>query len=158
MKFTFSSDVVSLTYSTSTQSESQVVDVSASSSSIDVALLEGIENITFTFTATDGSGNTMTFDALFCMTCLIETFKSSSNLLKRRMKEKTRKLTIQVPMNPLLLGAIGVLALLVLVLMLRRPPSKKPVKGLPKRLRRINGSPIMSMNDFKELEHHSRFA
>ena len=130
MKFTFSSDVVSLTYSTSTQSESQVVDVSASSSSIDVALLEGIENITFTFTATDGSGNTMTFDALFCTTCLIEP-QIIIEPVETKDEGEDKKTDDSSSNEPLLLGVIGVLALLVLVLMLRRPPSKKPVKGLP---------------------------
>ena len=130
MKFTFSSDVVSLTYSTSTQSESQVVDVSSLSSSIDVALLEGIENITFTFTATDGSGNTMTFDALFCTTCLIEP-QIIIEPVETKDEGEDKKADDSSSNEPLLFGAIGILGLLVLVLLLRRPPSKKPVQGLP---------------------------
>ena len=130
IKFTFSSDVVSLSYSSSTQSESQTLDASQLTSSIDVAILEGIENITFTFTATDGSGNTMTFDALFCTTCLIEP-QVIIEPSETKDKSDDKKAEDSTSKEPLLIGVIAVLGALVLFLLVRGS-SKKVPRGLPK--------------------------
>ena len=130
IKFTFSSDVVSLSYSSSTQSESQTLDASQLTSSIDVAILEGIENITFTFTATDGSGNTMTFDALFCTTCLIEP-QVIIEPSETKDEDDDKKAEDSTSKEPLLIGVIAVLGALVLFLLVRGS-SKKVPRGLPK--------------------------
>ena len=129
IRFTLSSDVVSLSYSSSTQSETQTMDVSQLTSSIDVAILEGIENITFTFTATDGSGNSMTFDALFCTTCLIEP-QVIIEPSETEDKEDEKNLRDSSSKEPLLIGVIAVLGALVLFLLVRGS-SKKVPRGLP---------------------------
>jgi hypothetical protein len=129
IELTLSSDVVSLIYLSSTQSESQVLGVSQLTSSIDVTIMEDVENITFTFTAMDESGNSMTFDALFCTTCLIEpqVIIEPSETENEEDEQKTADSTSN---EPLLIGVIAVLGALVLFLLVRGS-SKKVPRGLP---------------------------
>ena len=129
IEFTLSSDVVSLSYLSSTQSESQVLGVSQLTSSIDLTIMEGNENITFTFTAMDESGNSMTFDALFCTTCLIEpqVIIEPSETENKEDEQKTGDSTSN---EPLFIGVIAVLGALVLFLLVRGS-SKKVPRGLP---------------------------
>ena len=129
IEFTLSSDVVSLSYLSSTQSESQVLGVSQLTSSIDVTIMEGVENITFTFTAMDESGNSMTFDALFCTTCLIEP-QVIIEPLETENKEDEQKTGDSTSNEPLLIGVIAVLGALVFFLLVRGS-SKKVPRGLP---------------------------
>ena len=105
------------------------MDVTQLTSSIDVAIIEGIENITFTFTATDGSGNSMTFDALFCTTCLIEP-QVIIEPSETEDKEDEKNLRDSSSKEPLLIGVIAVLGALVLFLLVRGSSKKMP-RGLP---------------------------
>mgnify|MGYP003324872770 CR=1 FL=1 len=72
IQFALSDDVVSVTYVQSSQSQLQVLDLSQTSPHIDLSVSESVENITFTFTVMDEVGNVITFDTMFCTTCLIE--------------------------------------------------------------------------------------
>ncbi|MBF13903.1 MAG: hypothetical protein CMA97_00085 [Euryarchaeota archaeon] len=129
IQFTLSNDVVSVTYLESTQSQSQVLDLSETTPSINIAISDAIENITFTFTVTDASGNSITFDALFCTTCLIQP-QVIIEQVEVTDDVDDKKGDDSDSMESLLIGVCALLGVLVLLLLVRGSPKKAP-RGLP---------------------------
>ena len=130
IQFTLSEDVVSVTYVHSTQSQLQVLDLNQANPHIDVAILDSVENISFTFTVTDQAGNTISFDTLFCTTCLIEPqviFEPSDTADDDEDKKKGKGSDSN---ENLLIAAGALIGVLVLLLLVRKPAKKAP-KGLP---------------------------
>ncbi len=128
IQFTLSEDVVSVTYVRSTQSQLQVLDLNQATPHIDVAILESVENISFTFTVTDQAGNTISFDTMLCTTCLIEpqVIIEPSDTTDEDEKKGKGSDSNEI----LLIAACALLGVLVLLLLVRKP-SKKAPKGLP---------------------------
>ena len=130
IQFGLSDDVVSVTYVQSSQSQLQVLDLSQTSPHIDLSVSESVENISFTFTVMDEVGNVITFDTMFCTTCLIEpqvivepsNTDDDGDLKKAKGSDSNEMVLISV---------CALLGLLVLLLLIRKSPSKKAPKGLP---------------------------
>jgi hypothetical protein len=130
IQFTLSEDVVSVTYVHSTQSQLQVLDLNQANPHIDVAIMDSIENISFTFTVTDQAGNTMSFDTMFCTTCLIEPQVIVEPSDTADDDEDKKKGKGSDSNENLLIGAGALIGVLVLLLLVRKPAKKAP-KGLP---------------------------
>lgn len=131
IQFTLSDDVVSVTYVRSSETQLQVLDLSQSTPHIDVAILESVENISFSFTVTDHAGNVITFDAMFCTTCLIEPQVIVEPSDPNDDDEDSKKGKGSDSNEMILISACALLGLLVLLLLVRKSPSKKAPKGLP---------------------------
>ena len=130
IQFTLSEDVVSVTYVHSTQSQLQVLDLNQANPHIDVAILDSVENISFTFTVTDQAGNTISFDTLFCTTCLIEPQVIVEPSDTADDDEDNKKGKGSDSNENLLIAAGALIGVLVLLLLVRKPAKKAP-KGLP---------------------------
>ena len=130
IQFGLSDDVVSVTYVQSSQSQLQVLDLSQASPHIDLSVSESVENITFTFTVMDEVGNVITFDTMFCTTCLIEpqVIVEPSNTDDDGDSKKAKGSDSN---EMVLISVCALLGLLVLLLLIRKSPSKKAPKGLP---------------------------
>ena len=125
-----SDDVASLTYTQSTASQEQILDLTQSDPHIDVAISEASSNITFSFTVTDNAGNVIQFDTEFCTTCLIEPVVITEPVDSSNDKIEIEKASDSDSNEMYLIVACAVLLLLVLVLLNRGSKSKAP-KGLP---------------------------
>tara|TARA_B100000530_G_scaffold14814_1_gene10461 strand:+ start:190 stop:1608 length:1419 start_codon:yes stop_codon:yes gene_type:complete len=130
IQFALSDDVVSVTYVQSSQSQLQVLDLSQASPHIDLSVSESVENISFTFTVMDEVGNVITFDTMFCTTCLIEpqVIVEPSNTDDDGDSKKGKDSDSN---EMVLISVCALLALLVLLLLVRKSSSKKAPKGLP---------------------------
>ena len=130
IQFGLSDDVVSVTYVQSSQSQLQVLDLSQTSPHIDLSVSESVENISFTFTVMDEVGNVITFDTMFCTTCLIEpqVIVEPSNTDDDGDSKKAKGSDSN---EMVLISVCALLGLLVLLLLIRKSPSKKAPKGLP---------------------------
>ena len=130
IQFGLSDDVVSVTYVQSSQSQLQVLDLSQTSPHIDLSVSESVENISFTFTVMDEVGNVITFDTMFCTTCLIEpqVIVEPSNTDDDGDSKKAKGSDSN---EMVLISLCALLGLLVLFLLIRKSPSKKAPKGLP---------------------------
>ena len=130
IQFGLSDDVVSVTYVQSSQSQLQVLDLSQTSPHIDLSVSESVENISFTFTVMDEGGNVITFDTMFCTTCLIEpqVIVEPSNTDDDGDSKKAKGSDSN---EMVLISVCALLGLLVLLLLIRKSPSKKAPKGLP---------------------------
>lgn len=131
IQFTLSDDVVSVTYVRSSQTQLQVLNLSQSTPHIDVAILESVENISFSFTITDDAGNVITFDTMFCTTCLIEPQVIVEPSDTNDDDEDSKKSKGSDSNEMVLISACALLGLLVVLLLARNSPSKKASKGLP---------------------------
>ena len=129
MQFTFSNDVVSVSYLSSIETESKTLDLSQANPHIDVSLADEQENVTISFTVVDEAGNSMTFDTLFCTGCLIEpqiVFQpSESTDVVDEEQDKSSESN-----EDLFVGLSALLGVLVLLLLVRGSPKKAP-RGLP---------------------------
>ena len=110
-----------------------------------LALSSDIENITYVFTALDLSGNSITFSAVFCTSCLIENTQPETNTTNDEIDEAEDDGTdaVIVPasegaedLNMMLIGLSSVLGLLVIALFMARKEevvSSKPTlpSGVP---------------------------
>ena len=130
IQFTLSDDVVSVTYVLSSETQLQVLDLSQSTPHIDVAILESVENISFSFTVTDDAGNIMTFDTMFCTTCLIEPQVIIEPSDTDDDDDDSKKGKGSDSNQMILISACALLSLLVVLLLVRTSPKKAP-KGLP---------------------------
>jgi hypothetical protein len=92
--------------------------------------MDSIENISFTFTVTDQAGNTMSFDTMFCTTCLIEPQVIVEPSDTADDDEDKKKGKGSDSNENLLIGAGALIGVLVLLLLVRKPAKKAP-KGLP---------------------------
>ena len=130
IQFGLSDDIVSVTYVQSSQSQLQVLDLSQTSPHIDLSVSESVENISFTFTVMDEVGNVITFDTMFCTTCLIEpqVIVEPSNTDDDGDSKKAKGSDSN---EMVLISLCALLGLLVLFLLIRKSPSKKAPKGLP---------------------------
>ena len=130
IQFGLSDDVVSVTYVQSSQSQLQVLDLSQTSPHIVLSVSESVENISFTFTVMDEVGNVITFDTMFCTTCLIEpqVIVEPSNTDDDGDSKKAKGSDSN---EMVLISVCALLGLLVLLLLIRKSPSKKAPKGLP---------------------------
>ena len=130
IQFGLSDDVVSVTYVQSSQSQLQVLDLSQTSPHIVLSVSESVENISFTFTVMDEVGNVITFDTMFCTTCLIEpqVIVEPSNTDDDGDSKKAKGSDSN---EMVLISVCALLGLLVLFLLIRKSPSKKAPKGLP---------------------------
>ena len=130
IQFALLDDVVSVTYVQSSQSQLQVLDLSQASPHIDLSVSESVENISFTFTVMDEVGNVITFDTMFCTTCLIEpqVIVEPSNTDD---DEDSKKGKDSDSNEMVLISACALLGLLVVLQLVRKSSSKKAPKGLP---------------------------
>ncbi len=130
IQFALSDDVVSVTYVQSSQSQLQVLDLSQASPHIDLSVSESVENISFTFTVMDEVGNVITFDTMFCTTCLIEpqVIVEPSNTDDDQDSKKGKDSDSN---EMVLISACALLGLLVVLQLVRKSSSKKAPKGLP---------------------------
>ena len=129
IQFALSDDVVSVTYVQSSQSQLQVLDLSQASPHIDLLVSESVENVTFTFTVMDEVGNVITFDTMFCTTCLIEpqVIVEPSNTDDDGDSKKGK----DSDSNEMILISVCALLALMVLLLVRKSSSKKAPKGLP---------------------------
>jgi len=130
IQFALSDDVVSVTYVRSSETQLQVLDLSQSTPHIDVAILESVENISFSFTVTDNAGNIITFDTMFCTTCLIEPQVIIEPSDTDDNDEDSKKGKGSDSNQMILISVCALLGLLVVLLLVRTSPKKAP-KGLP---------------------------
>ena len=130
IQFSLSEDVVSLTYVRSNESQLQVLDLNLANPHIDVAIIDSIENISFTFTVTDQAGNSISFDTLFCTTCLIQPQVIVEPSDTTDDDEDKKKGQDSDSNETLLVAAGAIIGVLVLLLLVRKPAKKAP-KGLP---------------------------
>ena len=131
IQFTLSDDVVSVTYVRSSETQLQVLDLSQTIPHIDVAISESVENISFSFTIADNAGNVMTFETMFCTTCLIEPQVIVEPSDTTDDDEDSKKGKGSDSNETVLIAVCALLGLLVLLQFVRRSPSKKAPKGLP---------------------------
>lgn len=131
IQFDLSEDVVSVTYVRSSVTQLQVLDLSQANPHIDLSISDSVENITYTFTVTDQAGNIITFDAMFCTTCLIEPQVIVEPSDTTDDEEDKKKGKSSDSNEVLLISACAILGGLVLLLLSRGSLSKKAPKGLP---------------------------
>ena len=106
-----------------------MLDLSQASPHIDLSVSESVENISFTFTVMDEVGNVITFDTMFCTTCLIEPqvivepSKTDDDGDSKKGKDSDS--------NEMILISVCALLALMVLLLVRKSSSKKAPKGLP---------------------------
>ena len=128
-----SDDAASVTYTISTLSQSQTVDLSQGPASIPLSLSNQTPDVTITITVTDETGNSASFYTVFCTSCLIEAetpaqVDDSSQQDDVASDDSDDDSSMQVN---LLIGACVVLLLALLNMMVRGPKSAKVPSGLP---------------------------
>ena len=133
IQFMLSDDAASVTYTISTLSQSQTVDLSQGPASIPLSLSNQTPDVTITITVTDETGNTASFYTVFCTSCLIEAetpaqVDDSSQQDDVASDDSDDDSSMQVN---LLIGACVVLLLALLNMMVRGPKSAKVPSGLP---------------------------
>ena len=130
IQFTLSADVVSVTYVLSSETQLKVLDLTQSTPHIDLMISESVENISVSFTITDDAGNQITFDTMFCTTCLIEP-QVIVEPSDTDDDEESKKGKSSDSNEMILISVCALLGILVLLLLVRRSPSQKAPKGLP---------------------------
>ena len=133
IQFMLSDDAASVTYTISTLSQSQTVDLSQGPASIPLSLSNQTPDVTITITVTDETGNSASFYTVFCTSCLIEAetpaqVDDSSQQDDVASDDSDDDSSMQVN---LLIGACVVLLLALLNMMVRGPKSAKVPSGLP---------------------------
>jgi hypothetical protein len=133
IKFEGSDDTASIGYTISTDSEPK--NLAFSLAEIEMAVSDQMPNITISFTVTDLTGNTASFSALFCTSCLIQTHVDDP--VEDDVKEVTadEKEVKDTNVN-ILIGVCVLLLLIIISLMFRSPKSSTPkpdktLSGLP---------------------------
>ena len=130
IQFTLSADVVSVTYVLSSETQLKVLDLTQSTPHIDLMISESVENISVSFTITDDAGNQITFDTMFCTTCLIEP-QVIVEPSATEDDEDSKKGKSSDSNEMFLISVCALLGILVLLLLVRKSPSQKAPKGLP---------------------------
>ena len=133
LKFTSVDDAISIQYTLSTDDSTATLNLAQDLSEIEIVLSQDIENITVSFIATDLTGNTATFSALFCTTCLIQA-DEVDQIVEPSDDDEASNVEGEddsTSNEPMLIGLCIALVLVVLFLALRSPKTKKTLSGLP---------------------------
>ena len=126
-------DVDSILYTLSTEQSPRTLNQNASDPSISLSLSEGLPNLSIAFVVTDGTGNSVSFDVLFCNSCLIQPqviVETSEPVTK---DDDSIESSSSSGNENILIGVCVMLGALVVFLLTRGTPSKKSPKGLPSR-------------------------
>tara|TARA_B110001452_G_C15237375_1_gene428406 strand:- start:1428 stop:3770 length:2343 start_codon:yes stop_codon:yes gene_type:complete len=135
IKFAVSDDAASIDYTMSTDSESKNLNLAVGLAQITMAVSEEMANISISFTVTDFTGNTASFNTLFCTSCLIQ--ENTEIQVDDEEKEVAEdKEEVNDPNVRILIGVCIILLLIIISLMFRGPkPSitkpEKALSGLP---------------------------
>jgi hypothetical protein len=134
-------DVDSILYTLSTEQSPKTLNQNASDPSISLSLSEGLPNLSIAFVVTDGTGNSVSFDVLFCNSCLIQPqviVETSEPVTK---DDDSIESSSSSGNENILIGVCVMLGALVVFLLTRGTPSKK----ISQRVAKSRGRPM----DFK---------
>lgn len=132
IQFMLSEDAASMDYTISTLAQSQSVDLSQGSASIDLSLSNQSPNITLMIRVTDVTGNSASFYTVFCTSCLVDV--AAENQLNDQTQDEDGMAADHSDSSTqvnALIGACVVLLLALLSMMMRGPKSANTPSGLP---------------------------
>ena len=135
IKFESSDDAASIDYTISTGSGSDSLNLATGLAQIEMVVSSQMPNITISFTVTDFTGNTASFDTLFCTSCLIQENVQDNIEDEEQEVTKDKEKGDDLNLN-ILIGVCIVLLLIIVSLIARSPkasapePEKAP-SGLP---------------------------
>ena len=132
IQFMLSEDAASMDYTISTLAQSQSVDLSQGSVSIDLSLSNQSPNITLMIRVTDVTGNSASFYTVFCTSCLVDV--AAENQVSDQTQDEDGMAADHSDSSTqvnALIGACVVLLLALLSMMMRGPKSANTPSGLP---------------------------
>lgn len=129
-----SDDAVSIDYTISTLAQTQSVDLSQGPAAINLSLSNQSSDITIIFTVTDATGNSASFNTIFCTSCLLEV--ASENLENDQTQDDESIVTDDLDADTsmdvnVLIGLCIVLVFALIIMIVRSPQSRKAPSGLP---------------------------
>ena len=132
LQLTTGDDIKSVMYTLSTETTPTALNPNGANPSIDVVLAEDAANFSIAFVVTDNSGNIVSFDVLFCTSCLIQP----EVIIKT--EEAVRNDNVSTgetdsESNNILIGVCVLLSIIVAFLLTKGGPRKKAPRGLPSR-------------------------
>ena len=137
IQFETSDDASIIEYTMSTGSGTNSLNLATGLAQIQVAVSSDMPNITILFTATDFTGNSASFDTLFCTSCLVQgnIIEDVNDDEKEVTSDKEEADGID---QNVLIGVCAFLVLIIISLMFRspKPSNQKPEKaptGLPQK-------------------------
>jgi hypothetical protein len=134
IKFILPGDTASIAYTFSTDGQSKIIDLEKDLAEIEIEVSKQIGDITISFNITDVTGNTASFSALFCSSCLLQTTEvnqidNTTQGVDDVLQDKSEE---EAEVNIyLFIGVCISLVTIILFLMVRGPKSKKALSGLP---------------------------
>ena len=126
-------DVESILYTLSTEQSPKTLNQGAVNPSIDLSLSENLPNLSIAFVVTDNSGNSVSFDVLFCNSCLIQPQVIIETNDATTTDDDSMEGSSSSDNENILIGVCVLLGALVVFLLTRSAPRRKSPTGLPSR-------------------------
>tara|TARA_B110000444_G_C18849556_1_gene604476 strand:- start:3633 stop:6008 length:2376 start_codon:yes stop_codon:yes gene_type:complete len=133
MQIATGDDVESILYTLSTEQSPKTLNQAAANPSIELVLSENLPNLSIAFVVTDKTGNSISFDVLFCNACLIQPQVIVDTNDATTKEDNSMGSTDSSNNENILLGISVLLGAFVVFLLTRGAPRSKPSKGLPSR-------------------------
>ena len=134
LRLVLSDDVDMMNYSISTNNLIINPNIIAGLVEFDLQVSNQTSDVTITFSVSDITGNTITFDTLFCTSCLIKSqgVNQTDNQIQQTEEVTEEKSEGESKSNDsLLIGICAILVLIIIFMMTRGSKSSKSPTGIP---------------------------